>query len=121
GVPGVAPAKVVILGGGVVGANAALIAAGTGADVTVLDNNAETMRRLADTVGLGLKTVYSTRQAVAEQVTAADLVIGAVLVPGGAAPKLVTKDMVKAMRAGSVIVDVAIDQGGCAETSRPTT
>lgn len=121
GVPGVAPAKVVVIGGGTVGANAAVVALGMGADVTVLDTDVATLRRLEHRMGLGLKTVYSNRHTLEEQVTAADLVIGAVLLPGAEAPKLVTRGMVMVMKAGSAIVDVAIDQGGCCETSRPTT
>jgi alanine dehydrogenase len=121
GVPGVAPAKVVVIGGGVVGANAAAMALGLGADVTVLDKSADTMRMLEHRFGLSLKTVYSTRQTLEEHVLAADLVIGAVLVPGAAAPKLISRAMASEMKAGAVLVDVAIDQGGCFETSRPTT
>ena len=121
GVPGVAPAKVVIIGGGVVGENAAMIALGMGADVTVLDRNVNVLDRLAGQFGPGLKTVYSTRAALEDLVTMGDLVIGGVLVKGAAAPKLVTADMVRSMKAGSVLADVAIDQGGCFETSRATT
>jgi len=121
GVPGVAPAKVVILGGGVVGENAAYMAVGLGADVTILDRNVDTMRSLVRRFGQSVKTVYSTQLGVEEQVLDADLVIGGVLVPGAAAPKLVTKQHIKAMKPGSVVVDVAIDQGGCFETSKATT
>ncbi|MBK9114916.1 MAG: alanine dehydrogenase [Betaproteobacteria bacterium] len=121
GVPGVAPGKVVILGGGVVGTHAAMIALGMGADVTVLDRNPEAMVALWKQFGPQLKTEFATRDAVERQVTRADLVIGGVLIPGASAPKLVTAAMVKKMPPGSVIVDVAIDQGGCCETSRPTT
>ena len=121
GVPGVAPAKVVVVGGGVVGENAIMMALGMGADVTVLDRNVDVLGRLARQFGPALKTVYSNRAALEEAVVAADLVIGAVLIVGAGAPKLVTADMVKQMKAGSVLVDVAIDQGGCFETSRPTT
>ena len=121
GVPGVAPAKVVVLGGGVVGANAVQMALGLGADVSVLDRNPEVLEALANRFGAALRTLYSTKSVVDEAVLDADLVIGAVLVPGAAAPKLVTRDHVRAMRRGSVLVDVAIDQGGCFETSRPTT
>lgn len=121
GVPGVRPAKVVVIGGGVVGSNAIYIALGVAADVTVLDRNAETLRILAERFGPGLRTVFSNRETVEEYVTSADLVIGAVLVPGAAAPKLITRAMIRKMRPGSALVDVAIDQGGCAETSRPTT
>ena len=121
GVPGVAPGRVVILGGGVVGTHAAMIALGMGADVTVLDRNPEAMVALWKQFGPQLKTEFSTRDAVERQVVRADLVIGGVLIPGASAPKLVTAAMVKKMQPGSVVVDVAIDQGGCFETSRPTT
>ncbi len=121
GVPGVAPGKVTILGGGVVGTNAAQIALGLGADVTLLEQNPAAMRRLEEAFGGRLKTAYSTPSAVESGVREADLVVGAVLVPGKHAPKLITRDMVRGMRPGSVIVDISIDQGGCAETSRPTT
>ncbi len=121
GVPGVQPAKVVIIGGGVVGENAVYIALGMGADVTVLDRDVDTMRSLVVRFGPALKTLYSTRLAIEEQVQDADLVIGAVLVPGAEAPTLVSAEHVKEMNKGVVLVDVAIDQGGCFETSRPTT
>ncbi|MCH7937244.1 MAG: alanine dehydrogenase [Proteobacteria bacterium] len=121
GVPGVPPAKVVIIGGGVVGENAAYIALGMGADVTVLDRDVDTMRSLVVRFGPALKTLYSTRLAIEEQLPDADLVIGAVLVPGAEAPTLVSAEHVKEMNKGAVLVDVAIDQGGCFETSRPTT
>src|SRR5436190_8367577 len=121
GVPGVAPASVVILGGGVVGTNAASMALGMGADVVIIEKNVERMEELVSRFGTSLKTIYSTAGAIEEYCTAADLVIGGILLPGHAAPKLITRDIVRAMRPGSVIVDVAIDQGGCAETSRPTT
>jgi len=121
GVPGVAPAKVVILGGGTAGANAALIALGMQADVTILDKSVNRLRWLADRFGAGLRVVMANAQTIREYVVEADLVIGAVLVPGAAAPKLVSREMVREMRDGSVVVDVAIDQGGCFETSRPTT
>ncbi len=121
GVPGVAPAKVVILGGGMAGTNAALIALGMQADVTVLDKSVARMRWLADRFGSALRVVMANPETVRDHVTKADLVIGAVLVPGAAAPRLVSRDMVKAMRDGSVLVDISIDQGGCFETSRPTT
>ena len=117
GVPGVPPGKVAIVGGGTVGTNAAKVAVGLGAEVTVLDTCAERLRYLDDLFGPRVKTVMSNAQHVGEAVTAADLVIGAVLVPGARAPKLVTGDMVQAMQPGSVIVDVAIDQGGCVETA----
>lgn len=121
GVPGVAPARVVILGGGVAGTNAAQIALGMQANVTVLEKSVERMRWLADHFGPALTTVMANAESVREHVLGADLVIGAVLVPGAAAPKLVTREMVKSMHNGSVLVDIAIDQGGCFETSRPTT
>jgi alanine dehydrogenase len=121
GVPGVPPAKVVIIGGGVVGSNAAVVATGMGAHVTILDRSIERLAVL-DTQFRGIiTTIYSTALAIDEEVETADLVIGAVLVPGAAAPKLITREMVKGMKRGSVLVDVAIDQGGCSETSRPTT
>ncbi len=121
GVPGVAPAKVVILGGGVVGTNAALMAIGSQAEVTILDRSIERLRELNMAFGTQAKVVYSTAAAVEECVYDADLVIGAVLIPGAAAPRLVTKNMLKNMKRGSVLVDVAIDQGGCFETSKATT
>jgi alanine dehydrogenase len=121
GVPGVAPAKVVILGGGVSGTHAAEMAVGLRADVTVVDRSVKRLRELSTIFGSQLKTVYSTAHAIEELVRDADLVIGAVLITGAAAPKLVTRAMVKTMKAGTVLVDIAIDQGGCFETSRPTT
>ncbi len=121
GVPGVSPASVVILGGGVAGTNAALIACGMGADVTVLDRNPEALRRIAAQFGNRVRTLFSTRDVVELLCRRADLVIATVLVPGATAPKLISAQTVKAMKSGAVIVDVAIDQGGCAETSRPTT
>jgi alanine dehydrogenase len=121
GVPGVLAAKVVIIGGGVVGFNSARIACGMEAEVIVLDRSIDALRHLDDHFGSRLKTVYSTHHAIEEHVISADLVIGAVLIPGAAAPKLVTREMVRQMKNGSVIVDVAIDQGGCCETSKPTT
>lgn len=121
GVPGVEPGKVVILGGGIVGSNAALVAAGMGADVTVLDRSPAVLRRLAAQFGTRIKTVHANREAVETAVCAADLVIGAVLIPGAAAPKLVSHALLSRMKAGAVIVDVAIDQGGCCETSHATT
>ena len=121
GVPGVPAADVVILGGGVAGTHAAHIAAGLGADVTVLDRNPDALRRIAAQFGDRVRTLFSTRDLVEARVRRADLVIGTVLVPGAEAPKLITARTVKAMKPGAVIVDVAIDQGGCAETSRPTT
>jgi alanine dehydrogenase len=121
GVPGVAPAKVVILGGGVAGTHAAEMAVGLRADVTVVDRSVKRLRELSALFGSRLKTVYSTALAIDELVRDADLVIGAVLIAGAAAPKLVTHAMVRTMKPGSVLVDIAIDQGGCFETSRPTT
>lgn len=121
GVPGVAPASVTIVGGGVVGKNAAQMAVGLGADVTILDRNPEVLEQLDDHFGPMAQTLYSNRAVLYEAVVSADLVIGAVLIRGARTPRLVTMEMVKQMNAGSVIVDVAIDQGGCAETSRPTT
>jgi alanine dehydrogenase len=120
GVPGVASANVVIIGGGVAGTNALRMAIGLEASVTVIDRSIERLRQLDAEFGSRINTIYSTHAAIAEYVTAADLVIGSVLVPGAAAPKLVTRAMVKAMKPGSVVVDIAIDQGGCFETSRPT-
>jgi alanine dehydrogenase len=121
GVPGVPPARVAILGGGVVGYNAALMAVGLGAEVTVLDRSVDRLRHLDAIFGGRVRTLYSTAQTVESCVTGADLAIGAVLIPGAAAPRLVTREMLKKMRPGSVLVDVSIDQGGCFETSRPTT
>ena len=121
GVPGVPSAKVTVLGGGVVGTNAARMAMGLEAQVTVIDLALHRLYELDLQFGSRLNTVYSTIDAIEEHVTSADLVVGAVLVPGAKAPKLITETMVKAMKKGSVIVDVAIDQGGCAETSRVTT
>jgi alanine dehydrogenase len=121
GVPGVAPAKVVILGGGVVGTNAAAMALGLGADVTIIEKSTDRMEELVARFGTQLKTIYSTQGAVEEECATGDLVIGGVLIPGAAAPKLVTKKMLKDWKPGSVLVDVAIDQGGCAETSKATT
>jgi len=121
GVPGVAAAKVVVIGGGVVGENAIQMAVGVGADVTVLDRNLDVLNHLAERFGPALSTMYSTCAALEQTVLEADLVIGGVLVKGAAAPKLVTRAMVAGMKAGSVLVDVAIDQGGCFETSKATT
>ena len=121
GVPGVAPAKVVILGGGVVGRNAAQMAIGLGADVTVIDRDVSVLEDLSSRYGSALHTLHSSGGALEEAVLGADLVIGAVLVRGALAPHLVTTEMVKQMRPRSAVVDVAIDQGGCIETSRPTT
>ena len=121
GVPGVQAARVVVIGGGVVGENAIQMAIGMGADVTVLDRNLDVLNHLAERFGPVLNTIYSTKAAPEQHVLSADMVIGAVLVKGAAAPKLVTADMVTGMKQGSVLVDVAIDQGGCFETSKPTT
>ncbi len=121
GVPGVEPAKVVIIGGGVVGANAAQMAVGLRANVVILDRNIDVLRSLDAQFGGKVKTVYSTKGAIEKHVLEADLVIGGVLVKGAAAPKLITADLVKRMKPGAAIVDVAIDQGGCAETSYATT
>jgi alanine dehydrogenase len=121
GVPGVAPARVAILGGGVSGLNAAQMAVGQRADVTIYDINNDRLAELDTYFGSQIKTAYASRAAIAAAVARAHLVIGAVLVPGAAAPKLVTRDMLKTMKRGSVMVDIAIDQGGCFETSRPTT
>lgn len=121
GVPGVKPAKVLVLGAGVVGRNAALMAAGLGADVTITDISLPTLRHCAEVMPKNVKTLYSSRHNIENELPTTDLVIGSVLVPGAKAPHLVTADMVKLMRNGSVMVDVAIDQGGCFETSHPTT
>lgn len=121
GVPGVQPGKVVIIGGGVVGTQAAKMAIGMGADVTILDNNIERLRYLDDVYGPLLKTAFSTSSAISELTAQADLVVGAVLITGKMAPKLITREHISKMKPGSVIVDVAIDQGGCAETSKATT
>lgn len=121
GVPGVKPAKVLILGGGVVGTNAAKIAAGMGADVTIMDLNINRLRYLDDVMPKNVHTVVSNEYTIRELVRECDLIIGGVLVPGAKAPKLITRDMLKTMRPGTVLVDVAVDQGGCIETCRPTT
>ena len=121
GVPGVAPAKVVILGGGIVGINAAKMAAGLGAKVVLLDINLDRLRYLSDVMPANVQLIYSNRQNVLEQISTADLVVGAVLIPGAKAPKLVRRADLSAMKPGAVIVDVAIDQGGCIETMHPTT
>jgi len=121
GVPGVMPGQVTIIGGGMVGVNALRIAVGMGAQVSVLDLNANTLRSLDAQFGNSINTVYATKDALERCLIHSDLVIGAVLLPGGAAPKLITKAHLQKMRQGAVFVDVAIDQGGCAETSRPTT
>ncbi len=121
GVTGVAPARVVILGGGVAGTSAAEMAVGLQADVTVVDKSVARLRQLAAQFGNSLTTAYSTAETVESLVTGADLVIGAVLIPGAAAPRLVTRDMVTRMKRGAAMVDISIDQGGCFETSKPTT
>lgn len=121
GVPGVKPAKVLILGAGVVGRNAALMAAGLGAEVTITDISLPVLRHCAETMPKNVKTLYSSRHNIESELPDTDLVIGSVLIPGAKAPHLVSRDMIKKMRPGSVMVDVAIDQGGCFETSRPTT
>jgi alanine dehydrogenase len=121
GVPGVAPAHITILGGGIVGANAAKVAAGFGADIGLLDINMDRLRYLDDVMPANVDTLYSDRHTVREQLERADLVIGAVLIPGAKAPRLIERADLKLMKPGSVIIDVAIDQGGCVETSRPTT
>lgn len=121
GVSGVPPAQVVIIGGGVVGTNAARIAMGMEAHVTLLEKSIPRLQQLDSLYGSRLNTIFSTADALEEYVTTADLVIGSVLIPGGAAPKLVNREMVSRMKRGSVLVDVAIDQGGCFETSKPTT
>ncbi|MFL5607135.1 MAG: alanine dehydrogenase [Gemmatimonadaceae bacterium] len=121
GVPGVAPAKVVILGGGIVGINAAKMAAGMGAKVVILDISLERLRYLSDVMPANVQTIHSNRHNILEQIETADLVVGGVLIPGAVAPKLVRKEDLKRMQPGSVIVDVAIDQGGCVETIHATT
>lgn len=121
GVPGVLPAKVMIIGGGIVGTEAAKMAAGFGADVTILDLNLERLRYLDDVMPANVKTLMSNEYNIRELIKSHDLIIGAVLIPGAKAPKLVTKDMLKDMRIGTVLVDVAVDQGGCFETTKPTT
>ena len=121
GVPGVLPARVLIIGGGVVGTQAATMAIGMGADVTIVDRSLQRLRQLDSEFKGRLKCLYSTSDAIENCAVESDLIIGAVLVPGAAAPKLLTREILKKMRAGSVVVDVAIDQGGCFETSRPTT
>ena len=121
GVPGVAPAEVAILGGGIVGSNAAKVAAGLGATVRILDINLDRLRYLDDIMPPNVTTLYSDRHTILESIERADLVIGAVLITGARAPRLVRREDLARMKNGSVIVDVAIDQGGCVETSRPTT
>ncbi|MBA3958409.1 MAG: alanine dehydrogenase [Parachlamydiaceae bacterium] len=121
GVPGVFPGRVTIIGGGVVGTEAARMALGLGASVTIIDRDLNRLRTLDSLFGPHLKTLYSTPSNIEESIVRSDLVIGAVLIPGKTAPRLITRDMLRKMTPGSVFVDVAIDQGGCAETSRPTT
>ena len=121
GVPGTSPAEVVVIGGGVVGTNAAKMAIGLGARVTVLDRSVPRLRQLDDIFGNAITTRYSSRAIIDEACRDADLVIGAVLIPGASAPKLISRDFLSSMKPGSVIVDVSIDQGGCFETSRATT
>ena len=121
GVPGVPPAKITILGAGVSGSSAARMAVGSGARVYILDRSVDVLRKIEAEFGARVVTVHSSRDTVEQHVLSADLVIGAVLVPGAAAPKLVNREMVKAMKTGAVVVDIAIDQGGCFETSKPTT
>ncbi|MBI2072602.1 MAG: alanine dehydrogenase [Gemmatimonadetes bacterium] len=121
GVPGVSPAEVLVIGGGVVGANAARMAAGLGADVTLLDLSLERLRYLADVMPANVRLLYSNRHNLLDQLRRADLVVGAVLLPGAKAPKLVRRDDLKLMKPGSVVVDVSVDQGGCIETIKPTT
>ena len=121
GVPGVAPAKVLVIGGGVVGVNAAHMAVGMGADVTIMDRSLPRLRQLDAEFGGRVKCVYSTASVIEEYALESDMVVGAVLIPGAAAPKLLTRDIISRMKKGSVIVDVAIDQGGCFETSKATT
>ena len=121
GVPGVSPGKVVILGGGIVGINAAKMAAGMGAQVTILDLSLERLRYLSDVMPANVVLIHSNRHNILSEIVTADLVVGAVLIPGAKAPKLIRRDDLKRMQDGSVIVDVAIDQGGCVETMKPTT
>lgn len=121
GVPGVKPAKVLVLGAGVVGRNAALMAAGLNADVTIADISLPTLRHVAEIMPKNVKTLFSSRHNIEQELSDVDLVIGSVLIPGAKAPRLVTKEMLKLMKPGTVLVDVAIDQGGCFETSHPTT
>lgn len=121
GVPGVEPGRVLILGGGVVGTNAARIAVGMGADVTIVDKSLRRLRAIDETTNGRIRTLFSTKANITDLLKTADVVIGAVLIPGAAAPKLITRNMLGIMKKGSVLVDVAIDQGGCFETSRPTT
>jgi alanine dehydrogenase len=121
GVPGVPPASVVILGGGVVGVNAAKMAAGLGAHVTILDVSLERLRYLSDVMPANVTLIFSNRHNILDLISAADVVVGGVLIPGAKAPKLIRRDDLKLMQPGAVIVDVAVDQGGCVETTHPTT
>ena len=121
GVPGVKPAKVLILGGGIVGSNAAQMAAGMGADVTITDINLARLRYLSETLPKNVKTLYASELRIRKELPDVDLVVGSVLIPGDKAPHLITKEMLSMMQPGTVLVDVAIDQGGCFETSHPTT
>jgi alanine dehydrogenase len=121
GIPGVAPAHITVLGGGIVGTNAARIAAGFQADVVILDVDLDRLRYLDDVMPANVNTLYSDRYNILEQLERSDLVIGAVLIPGAKAPRLVRKEDLKTMKPGSVVIDVAVDQGGCMETTRPTT
>ncbi len=121
GVPGVAPAKVLVLGGGVVGTQAAKIAAGFGANVVIMDNNLDRLRYLSDVMPANVTTIMANELSIRNAIKNSDLIIGAVLIPGAKAPKLITRDMLKLMRPGTVLVDVAVDQGGCFETTYPTT
>ena len=121
GVPGVAPGKVLVLGGGIVGTEAAKMAAGLGADVTIMDISLPRLRYLNDTMPANVNTVYSNEYNIRKYIQDSDLIVGAVLIPGAKAPKLITRDMLKLMRPGTVLVDVAVDQGGCIETCKPTT
>ncbi|MCJ8167423.1 alanine dehydrogenase [Pontibacter sp. E15-1] len=121
GVPGVRPAKVLVIGGGVVGTNAAKMAAGMGADVTIMDNNLQRLRYLDDIMPANVNTFMSNEYNIRELLPTHDLIVGAVLIPGAKAPHLITRDMLKEMRSGTVVVDVAVDQGGCIETCKPTT
>ena len=121
GIPGVPPAKVLVLGGGVVGMQAAKMAAGLGASVTIMDINLNRLRHLADIMPANVNTMYSNEYNIRRLIKNHDLIVGAVLIPGAKAPSLITKDMLKEMRPGTVLVDVAVDQGGCFETTKPTT
>lgn len=121
GVPGVAPGKVLVLGGGIVGTEAAKMAAGLGADVTIMDISLPRLRYLADTMPANVNTVFSNEYNIRQHIQESDLIVGAVLIPGAKAPKLITREMLKLMRPGTVLVDVAVDQGGCIETCTPTT